>query len=369
MTQQNITLNMIVKNEAHCIHNSLSTVYKYINYYVIADTGSTDNTKEVIKSFFDGHGISGEIHDIPWRNFGWNRTEAFKCAKGKGDYVWVIDADDKICGNLVLPELLQQDSYCLRYECDHGPTLESWWRPQIFNNALDWRYEGVLHEYAVCEEAKISEQIKGDYHLYPTYAGDRNKAGVAVKMKRDAEILKKELQADPDNLRNVFYLAQSYFVGGEHAKALEWYVKRAEAGGWEEEVYVSLWRKAVCHGVVTGKIPFQFLIDAHEYRPHRLEAPYELIRSCREQKKFHSAYAWAKNIFGRLTSFEDMLFVNPEIAAWRLQDELSICAYWVGKYIESKELCLSLLEGAKLPLSQKERVRANLRFALAKLGE
>ena len=369
MNQQNITLNMIVKNEAHCIHTSLNTIYKYVNYYVIVDTGSTDNTKEVIKEFFDQHGISGEIHDRPWKDFGWDRTEAFKCAKGKGDYVWVIDADDKICGELVLPEQLTKDSYHLWYEFNNGYSSEGWWRPQLFSNTLDWRYIGVLHEYAHCEEAKTLERIEGGYHIEPTFKGDRNKDGTQEKMTRDIGVLEGGLQEEPDNVRYMFYLAQSHFMIEQYSEAKEWYDKRAKAGGWAEEVYVSLWRKALSHGKLTKETPFGFLIEAYEYRPYRLEAPLEIIKSCRERRQFHSAYAWAKKLYDGLSPVTDQLFVDHSITAWRLRDELSICSYWVGNYSESKELCLALLGSEALPYSQRERVTTNLKFALDKLGK
>ena len=48
-----ICLNMIVKNESHIIKETLINITNYLNiqYYVICDTGSTDNTKEIINYF------------------------------------------------------------------------------------------------------------------------------------------------------------------------------------------------------------------------------------------------------------------------------------------------------------------------------
>jgi glycosyltransferase involved in cell wall biosynthesis len=45
---------MIVKNEAHIIVNTLENIIKHvpITYWVISDTGSTDNTKELIIDYF-----------------------------------------------------------------------------------------------------------------------------------------------------------------------------------------------------------------------------------------------------------------------------------------------------------------------------
>ena len=50
-----ICLNMIVKNESHIIIDTLKNLCSYIDfsYWVISDTGSTDNTKELIIEFFN----------------------------------------------------------------------------------------------------------------------------------------------------------------------------------------------------------------------------------------------------------------------------------------------------------------------------
>lgn len=56
-----ICLNMIVKNEAHVITETLESIYKYIDYYIINDTGSTDKTISVISEFFKSKKIPGEI--------------------------------------------------------------------------------------------------------------------------------------------------------------------------------------------------------------------------------------------------------------------------------------------------------------------
>ena len=58
-----ICLNMIVKNEGDIIVDTFNNILSYINldYWVISDTGSTDNTKEVIINFFKEKGIDGEL--------------------------------------------------------------------------------------------------------------------------------------------------------------------------------------------------------------------------------------------------------------------------------------------------------------------
>ena len=73
--------------------SGLNSVYKIIDYWVIVDTGSTDNTKELIKEYFAEKNIPGELHEKEFVNFGINRTHALKLAKNKADYLFFMDAD------------------------------------------------------------------------------------------------------------------------------------------------------------------------------------------------------------------------------------------------------------------------------------
>ena len=58
-----ICLNMIVKNESKIIKRLFDSVYKIIDYWVIVDTGSTDETKEIIINYFKEKNIPGELHE------------------------------------------------------------------------------------------------------------------------------------------------------------------------------------------------------------------------------------------------------------------------------------------------------------------
>ena len=94
---------MIVKNEGHIIGSTLENLCYYINfdYWVIVDTGSTDNTKQVICDFFRDKNINGELHETEWKNFGFNRSDALIKAYNKTDYLLIFDADDRIVGDFI----------------------------------------------------------------------------------------------------------------------------------------------------------------------------------------------------------------------------------------------------------------------------
>jgi hypothetical protein len=76
MSKKSICLNMIVKNESHVIIQTLTNLCSHIDfsYWVICDTGSTDNTKELICDFFKGKNIKGELFQHEWKDFGHNRS-------------------------------------------------------------------------------------------------------------------------------------------------------------------------------------------------------------------------------------------------------------------------------------------------------
>ena len=79
---------MIVKDEEKDIERCLKSVYKYIDYWVIIDTGSTDKTIKKVKSLMKNRfKVPGELHERPWVDFSHNRNAALAIAETKADYV------------------------------------------------------------------------------------------------------------------------------------------------------------------------------------------------------------------------------------------------------------------------------------------
>ena len=158
-----ICLNMIVKNESHVILKTLENILSYIpiHYWVIADTGSQDETKNIIKEYFKQKNIPGELVEHEWEDFGSNRTKALECAFDKTDYLFIFDADDIIVGNFKLPSILDHD----RYDFNFGKGF-TYSRPLLVNNRKKWKFIGVLHEYLTGIDINTSCLIVGDYYIY-----------------------------------------------------------------------------------------------------------------------------------------------------------------------------------------------------------
>ena len=70
----------------------------------------------------------------------------------------------------------------------------------LIRSALPWRYEGVLHEYPVCEQASLAVAL--DTLLIRDYAdGGRRPPGYQPRWELDIDLLEKALARDPSNTR------------------------------------------------------------------------------------------------------------------------------------------------------------------------
>jgi glycosyltransferase involved in cell wall biosynthesis len=364
-----VTLCMIVKDETHIIKECLQSMLPYIDRYDITDTGSTDGTPELIKEFFDEHGVPGEVYLSDWKGFGdhagkmGSRTESLHNAEGKADYAWVIDADDYISGNFTYPEVMDKDSYSLRI----GREDFTWWRTQIFKTSAKWKYVGVLHEFAECETKNPpeTERLFGDYHISARTEGARN-VGISIidKYTRDAENLLEALKDEPENSRYVFYLAQSYFDSQQYEKSLETYLKRAGMGGWEEEAFYSLYRSGMIKAILNYSWPEiqQQFLDAYDFRPIRAEPLYQIARIYRQvHDKPRLSYLFARMALEIPYPKDDILFIGDDIYKWQILDEIGATAFYAGKPHVGYHSCKRLIEENLAPKDNHPRILDNLK--------
>lgn len=357
-----ICLTMIVKNEESIIEDMLKQVSPFINYWVIVDTGSTDKTKEVIKKFFDAAKIPGELHERPWVDFGHNRTEAMQLADGKADYMWVMDADDGIDGVPPFKNLMA-DVYAMRI----GKNF-SHWRHQLFKSGLDWKYKGVLHEYAFSEKTKVRGRLEGDYFIIARTAGARNSD--PKKYENDAKVLEEALKKEPNNERYWFYLGQSYFDSHNYKESKRAYAKRVSMGKWNEEQFYAQWRVGLCAIKLaeSDEEVVQQLLRAYELRPNRAEPLFSLAEYMRSRSRYAMAYMFAKAAAQIPFPKNDVLFIYSDIYSWRALDETAVNAFHLGKVKESFDIAKHLVEKGLVPPQQRERITKNLHACAGKLG-
>jgi glycosyltransferase involved in cell wall biosynthesis len=253
-----VCLAMIVRDEAANAEGLAGSVRDLIDRWVICDTGSDDATPEVFQEALDP--IPGELHRCEWRNFRDNRTELMELARGRADYLLLLDADMRPRFPNPLPALTA-DVY-------HGRILGSldYTLPILVRGDRPWRYEGVAHSYLACDEP-YSETV------LPGLEIQDGSHTTVEKLRRDLETLSAEHARNPLDARTAFYLAQTYSDLDMIPEAIQAYRVRAHLDGWDEETYVARQRLGalLCEHVSFSKGARE-LLAAWEMRPGRAEA-------------------------------------------------------------------------------------------------
>jgi len=352
---------MIVRNDAylrddaHIIQDTLDSVAPYISSWVIVDTGSNDGTQDLVRDHMARLGIPGKLHERPWRNFGHNRTEALELAQGSGDYIWVIDADDTLVGTPDFTQL-SADAYSLHYR----QVDTTGWRTQLFRDGLRWRYEGVVLETPTCDDPYVAERLEGEYHIKSRQVGARSLD--PHKYACDADLLRAEVERNPEDLESVILLAHNCFDRGDFANARKWFARRLEMGSLRstEEVYFAMYRLAVSMANLDEPWPDvqDAYVKAWEFRPTRAEPLYDIAVRHRIEQRYQLGYQFAQRA-AEIPLPEEDLMVPAVVYTVAITDEQAICASWLGKHAEAFTLCRQLLARPDIPDDQRQRIAVN----------
>ncbi len=324
--ERHVVLTMIVKNESRIIERMLDSVQNVVDGISICDTGSTDNTVEVIERYMKEHNLPGKVHYHPWKNFGYNRTMSVELAKKtveelglplENTYLLLLDADMLL---EVHPQFNKRHLNADSYLVTQKSTVHTYDNTRLIRASLPWKCVGVTHEYWDCKEAKSMGRLQ------TVSIDDKNDGGCkSDKFERDIRLLTQGLVDEPDNVRYMFYLAQSYKDTKQHDKASTWYQKRIEAGGWYEEVWYSKlmlgdmnladgnWNKAL-----------EYYLDAFQYNPKRAEPLYKIAHYYRNKGDKELGYIFAKRASQISFPHDQLLFVYHNVYDYQIDEELSI---------------------------------------------
>jgi glycosyltransferase involved in cell wall biosynthesis len=370
--QPSICLVMIVKNESKVIRRCIDSVKEYINHWVIVDTGSTDGTQDLIKEIMNEYNIPGELHERPWVDFGYNRTESLEYSEGKSDYRLIIDADDVLSVEEGVNPFLNitEDSYKIKIRLNSL----AYYRTQLVRGDQKWKYVGVLHEYiSGPTDIKVSEEFLEGVEMHASVSGHNRDIKGKDKYYNDALIFEKAILTTPKEdlpidleRRYVFYMAQSYRDAGMNERSIEAYQRRVDLGGWAEEVYISKYWIARQKQILDRND--EEIIDAYlkawEYRPNRLEGLYHLIKFLGSRKRY--ALAFALSSVGMKTGpCSDILFVEDDIWKWRMPDEYSVLAYYNGNAEEAYKTTSIIINStifSSINKPDQDRIMKNMDF-------
>jgi GR25 family glycosyltransferase involved in LPS biosynthesis len=354
-----ICLNMIVKNESKVIIKTLENLTSKIkfNYWVISDTGSTDNTKELIINYFKEKNIPGELMENDWKDFGHNRSLALTGAYNKTDYLLIFDADDELHGYIDLNNLTS-DMYNLRFG-----NVFTYERPLLVNNRKKWFFRGILHEFLHSDEIRTKSSLQGDYFIVSGRTGYRSKN--INKYYNDAIILNNAFLTETDNFlkcRYAFYCAQSYKDNNNKKEAIEWYNKCLNLNNWDQEKYYS------CISIGNLYMELNNFEEAQKYwlrsiiyDNERIEGIIFLIRKLRKNNN-HYLINLLYHKYKNYKKPNDKLFLYSDLYNQELEFENSISAYFCNDLYSGYECSKKIIFDNIFDKSKLHFVYENLQF-------
>ena len=372
MQTQDICLNMIVKNESHIIEKTLNNLCSYFDfsYWVICDTGSTDNTIDIIINFFKEKNIKGELFQNEWVDFGYNRTFALQKAYNKSDYLLIFDADDYINGNLEIKEKLNFNVYNLKIGKDF-----CYKRPLLINNRLKWEFKGVLHEYLSEKMDENNEEknnlntishfisqttLEGDYYITSGRHGDRSKD--KDKYLKDAKILENAYNNETDfNMKNryAFYCAQSYKDSNLNNESIFWYKKVLDSNNWNQEKYYACMMIAEQYkqiGITDEMI--KYYSKASTYDIERIENIVRLTEYYYNQGN----HLFVNMLYEKFKNYTkepslDKLFIDMNSYENDLEYYNSISAYYINNLKSGYESCKRIINSKQKFIDTEKNLR------------
>jgi len=365
---------MIVKNESKIITRLFDSLIDIIDCYCICDTGSTDNTVQLIGEYFAGHGKPGKVISEPFKNFEHNRTFALQACKDPAnsggvlaDYILLMDADMVLMKGpeFVLEKFKTQLLTADVFHLFQGSDRFSYKNVRIVKNNMGIKYWGVTHEVISTPDGTEYSQFERSM-LFIDDIGDGG--AKADKFERDIRLLTQGLVEKPNNDRYTFYLANSYRDSGNREKAIEMYKKRIDIGGWFDEVWHSYYSIGRCYnwlGQPDSAIAYWLL--AYDYFPKRLENIYEIIHHYRNQSKHKLAYEFYRIAQEQLRDVDrskiDYLFLQNDVYDYKIDYEYSIVGYYYNPdNIDMAALSMRVMCAKNIEDSILKNVLSNYKF-------
>lgn len=338
-----LSVCMIVKNEEKVLARCLQSVQGLADEIVIVDTGSTDATKDIARSF------TSQVYDFEWVD-DFAAARNFSFSKATKDYIMWLDADDVLLDDdreafeqlmRTLPE--NTDVVMCRYHTgfdERGKPNFFYYRERIVRNEAGFFWKGAIHE---------AIEIRGQI-LYSIAAVTHQKSGPGDP-DRNLRIFEHMLQKGERLApREQFYYARELHDHGRTREAiqiLQSFLK--EGAGWVENNIEACRLLSACRVETGEKGALQALLNSFQYDVPRAETCCDIGRLFLEQGRYREAIFWYELALTREKHPESGAFVMDDCYDYIPALQLCVCYDRMGQ--REKAVYYNELAGQKRPES------------------
>ena len=393
-------LQFICKNESHVVNRMLDSTKlngkSIFDIIVVNDTGSTDNTIELIKKWGIDNNVSTYVFERKFDNFMDSRNFAMQKAKNTIiDLGWdpnltfftFIDCDEQFVINSNFDRnQFNKDLYMMNtYIGTMKYTRNSWvrilkavWTGEDAEKFLRGEttsedakscglfVTGVVHEFIAATDPSITSGLAENIHVNVQMDGNSWQSGnIADKYKKHAAILEDYIDNKNRDPRWVFYLGQSYHDSAtipnnktendeRLRRSLKYYRERVGmTHGYEEERYYSQYRIGTIMRALEEPWmeTHKELLKAYSMDPLRGESLKIIIDYYLSVNEWHMAYLYSKfckvNFHNKNPYPTRLLFVDESLYTWKFLEVHSAASFYINRKDEARSNFLELQEVIK----------------------
>ena len=344
-TNMHVAAVIMVKDESKLIKRTLNSCLNVVDSLVVYDTGSVDNTVQIIRDFATKHKIPLSLKQGEFVDFSTSRNLLldFVDENMEIDYAILLDSNDIIIENNLREFLLKQDEknvcfYVTQLWKNKNILFSEYKTYRLIKPRKHLKYKGVVHETLNVLNNSPTNIPSEILVLENDRFYDNSKS--KLRWKDDLEKLLNYHTTNPDCTRNLFYLARTYESLNDFENALKYFTKRSQIQkGNKDEIFYSLCRCGI-NSVKLEKdwsISMDFFMRSIEHTK-RVEPLIEICKYYQTKKQWLLAYVFI-NLACEFEQPETGLFVNKhcyDYLRWHLK---GIVSFYCCKYKEGEEAC------------------------------
>jgi hypothetical protein len=220
-------LCIMVKNAGPQFESMLTDNLDIIDRWTILDTGSTDETINIINKVLVGK-KKGKLYQEPFLNFRDSRNRCLDLSGKSCKFITMLDDTYVIKGNI--REFLNEirgDQYANSFTLYISSDDTLYGSNRIIKSSSGLRYKHKIHE-VINDKDNINIVIPKEVSYIEDRRFDYMEKRTFERKQLDLKLLYEEIEENPHDPRAYYYLAQTYNLLENYEEAYKYFLKRAE---------------------------------------------------------------------------------------------------------------------------------------------